>query len=171
MIEILGIDPRASSTQKLTAPAPLPYVSRRALGRVRDRVAPPSACDCCGGAVRLASNAEIYRGRKFGDWPYVYLCDACGAYIGLHPDTDLPLGTMANADLRALRKSTKRLFFDVAEHFFHGQRDRTYAWLAQVMGIDARRCHFGLFDIDACRAAEQACMTKLADSDTGEKRR
>ncbi|MFY3305270.1 zinc-finger-containing protein, partial [Achromobacter xylosoxidans] len=83
-IQVLGVDPRSRSKTQLTAPAPLPYVSRRALARVRDRIEPPKACHCCGGQVRLISNAEIY-GREYGPWPFAYLCSQCGAYVGLHP--------------------------------------------------------------------------------------
>ena len=67
MIEVLGIDPRAYSNEKLVAPKPLPFLSRSALKRVRDRLVPPTCCHFCKGEVQLVSNGHIY-GREYGEW-------------------------------------------------------------------------------------------------------
>lgn len=104
------IDLRALSTKKLDAPHPLPHVSRKALKRIKDALPKPTACNCCSAPVELVENSEIYNGRSFGDWPYAYLCRSCGAYVGLHPDTDLPLGTLADKRLRDARKVSKAPF-------------------------------------------------------------
>ncbi|HWK69993.1 MAG TPA: zinc-finger-containing protein [Burkholderiaceae bacterium] len=162
-IEVLGIDPRCLVTQKLPAPAPLPYVSRRALGRVRDRLDPPAKCDCCGGTVKLVNNSEIYNGRSYGDWPYAYLCTECGAYVGLHPKTDLPLGTMADEETRQARKDTKEPFTDLLEHF-NGDRNAAYEWLAGAMGIEKKYCHFGLFTTEQCDLAWEVIEQKLGEN-------
>lgn len=45
------IDPRASDPEKLTPPTPLPFVSRRALQRVKEYMPPPTCCRYCGGGV------------------------------------------------------------------------------------------------------------------------
>src|SRR5690606_31465936 len=95
-----SVDPRAYSEGKLVPPAPLPYISRQALHRVKDWMPPPSCCPYCGGPVRLVKNCEIYRGRAYGAWPYAYWCQPCDAFVGLHPETDLPLGTLADRELR-----------------------------------------------------------------------
>jgi hypothetical protein len=161
-VRILGVDPRCLCTAKLRAPAPLPYVSRRALKRVRDRIDPPKACNCCGAAVRLVSNAEIYHGREYGEWPYAYLCTGCRAYVGLHPDTDLPLGILADKDTREARKDAKAIFYDLVLPRFHGDRNKAYGWLAGAMGIDRRECHFGLFDAARCDQAIAAMVPEEA---------
>lgn len=155
VVEILGVDPRCLSTEKLIAPDPLPYISRRSLRRVKDRISVQSICNCCGGTARLVSNDEIY-GREYGDWPYAYLCSDCGAYVGLHPNTDLPLGTLADRPTREARKASKALFFDVLMKRYGKDRNRAYAHLAAEMGIDQRRCHFGLFGVAECQAAATA---------------
>lgn len=154
-IQILGIDPRCLVTAKLPAPTPLPFVSRRALKRVKDRLDPPTKCDCCGGKVELVNNSEIYNGRSYGDWPYAYRCADCGAYVGLHPQTDLPLGTLADYATRAARKQ-KKLFIPLIQSRFGGDREAAYQWLADGMGIEKRLCHWGIFTVEQCNQA--ACF-------------
>lgn len=148
---ILDTDPRAFSKEKLVAPAPLPVISRRALRKVRDRLPPPTACPYCGGPVELVANDLIY-GRKYGRWPYAYLCEPCDAYVGLHPVTDLPLGTLADAETRKARKRAKEPFMRLVDARFAGDRVAAYAWLAEQLRIDPRLCHFAMFSADRCAA-------------------
>ncbi len=145
------MDARVLSTKPLKAPAPLPHVSRRALRRVKNPVPVPTRCPYCAGSVELASNAAVY-GREYGAWPYLYLCRPCDAYVGLHPDTDIPLGTLADRELREARKASKALFFDALEQ--HGiDRTEAYRRLAEAMGIPVGECHFGWFTLERCRQA------------------
>lgn len=153
------IDPRANNPERIIAPAPLPVVSRRALRRVKDALPIPTVCNCCGGQVCLVENSKIYGGRSFGDWPYAYLCRDCFAYVGLHPATDLPLGTLADKPLRDARGSCKKPFEQIWRD--HMTRKQAYAWLAQQLGIPAEQCHFGLFDIALCHQARRACVQYL----------
>ena len=137
-----------------------PIFSKKAERRVKDRLPIPTSCPHCGGRVDLVSNSEVY-GRTFGDWPWIYLCRAqpCRAYVGTHPDTNLPLGTLATAAIRAARKTAK-------EHFNRlwqgGQMSRTdaYSWLATRMNIPVAACHFGWFDEAQCKQAIQALTTE-----------
>ncbi|PWY49234.1 hypothetical protein DK459_11975 [Achromobacter sp. RW408] len=155
-IQVLGVDPRSRSKTQLTAPAPLPYVSRRALARVRDRIEPPKACHCCGGQVRLISNAEIY-GREYGPWPFAYLCSQCGAYVGLHPDTDLPLGIMATKATIQARKVAKADFLALVGERYAGKQSAAYAWLARALAISPSICHFGMFNEQQAGRAGEVC--------------
>ncbi|MCC3679199.1 DUF3268 family zinc-finger domain-containing protein [Staphylococcus epidermidis] len=158
------IDPRANNPQPLTAPAPLPVVSRRALRRVKDALPIPSACNCCGGArVELIENSEIYNGRSYGEWPYAYLCRDCGAYVGLHPATDLPLGTLADKPLREARNRGKRPFERIWRERYM-RRSEAYAWLAKQLQLPAEQCHFGLFDAEQCEQARQVSEAYLAEA-------
>lgn len=150
----MPLDPRANAPERIAAPAPLPHVSRRALKRVKNPIPAPADCRYCGDDVHLVCNSEIYRGRSFGDWPYAYLCRGCRAYVGLHPQTDIPLGTLADDKLRAVRNRSKAAFH---EHMKKAGMSRTgaYQWLAEKMGIDVGICHFGWFDHAECFAAEK----------------
>lgn len=155
-----SLDPRVLSLEKIVPPHPLPYVSRRALKRVTDGAPPPTECRYCSGDVELVSNSEVYKGREYGDWPYAYLCRPCDAYVGLHPNTDLPLGTLANKELRESRKVNKWLFIELTKDK-GWSRTQAYHWLAKRMRIKPSRCHWGVFDIDDCEMAGMLCANEL----------
>lgn len=156
----MPIDPRTNAPERIAAPAPLPHVSRRALKRVKNPLPAPTICRYCGGCVELVSNSEIYNGRVYGDWPYAYLCTDCKAYVGLHPDTDIPLGTLASAQLRKDRNLSKDMFHRMKEQ--RGlSRSQAYEWLARKMGIPVGECHFGWFDQDECALAMGHCFDDL----------
>jgi hypothetical protein len=158
----MTIDSRAHSVEKIEPPAPLPHVSRRALLRVADPIAIPTVCRYCSGAVDLVENSVIYNGRTFGDWPYAYLCSCCRAYVGLHPQTDLPLGTLADKRTRDARNATKKTFETIFRDG-HMSRKQAYAWLAGKMVISTADCHFGLFEPAQCKIAEAFSMEYLAN--------
>lgn len=154
---------RADSEHKITPPPPLPYVSRRALARVDDPIATPSECPFCGGAVAYVDHAEIYNGRRFGDWPYMLACLSCDAYVGLHPHTDIPLGTLADQDLRDARKAGKEAFYELMRE--RGwSRSEAYQWLGQQLRLNVNRCHWGWFDERQCERAENLCLNGLAQA-------
>lgn len=159
----MPIDPRANAPERIAAPAPLPHVSRRALKRVKNPLPIPTICRYCGGCVELVSNSEIYNGREYGDWPYAYLCTDCKAYVGLHPDTDIPLGTLAALQLRKDRNTAKDAFHRVKKQRGFS-RSLAYQWLAGKMGIEIDVCHFGWFDQDECAKALALCSQDLEGS-------
>lgn len=160
-VTVLGVDPRSRSKTKLQAVAPLPHISRRALARVRDRIAPPTACHCCAGPVKLTNNSAIYNGHSFGDWPFVYRCTQCQAHVGLHPDTDLPLGIMADRATVAARKEAKAHFQRLTSARFGGNRSASYAWLAQTLGIAKSICHFAMFTEAQAYRAGEVCSLEM----------
>lgn len=163
-----NIDPRAYSTERLEAPHPLPAVGRKALKRVKDRLPRPTACRYCGPESRvfIASHKEVYGGRSYGSWPYVYLCDGCGAYVGIHEGTDLPIGTLANEDLRRARRDNKKHFNSVMDRFGMGRRE-AYQWLAGEMEIPVPECHWGWFEVGDCQKAGEICKDKLKEINHG----
>ena len=156
----MPIDPRANAPERIAAPAPLPHISRRALKRVKNPLPAPTICRYCAGCVELVRNSEIYNGREYGDWPYAYLCECCSAYVGLHPDTDIPLGTLASPQLRKDRNTAKDAFHRVKEQRGFS-RSLAYQWLAGKMGIEVGACHFGWFDHGECARALALCSQDL----------
>lgn len=136
--------------------------SLRATARVKDPLPAPTICPHCGGEVRIAGHAEIY-GRAYGEWPWAYLCIGCRAYVGMHPFTSIPLGTLAGEDLRRARAQCKRPFETLWQS---GKltRDAAYQQLAAHMGLTAAECHFGLFNIDQCRRARDWAVAALRET-------
>ena len=122
--------------------------SAHAIRRVPHPTPVPERCTYCTGRVVVANNSTIY-GRPFGNYPWVLKCIDCDSYVGLHPDTNIPLGTMANKETREARKEAKKIFYT----FLHDEKmSRTagYKWLADQMGLTDAECHFGLFTVEQC---------------------
>ncbi|MBO0505296.1 hypothetical protein FED29_017875 [Aeromonas veronii] len=135
--------------------------SRKAVLRVSNPLPVPSSCNICGElAVRIGTHGEVY-GREYSDWPYVYLCECCGSYVGLHPFTAIPLGTLADRKTREARKSCKEPF-ERLHRTGVMSREQAYAWLAKAMGIPTGECHFGWFTAEQCTAAKALCLGRLS---------
>ncbi|MNE20646.1 hypothetical protein D3C81_700830 [compost metagenome] len=144
----------------LEAPAPLPYISLNALKRVKDPLPKPEACPYCGGSVKLVNNCEIY-GKSIGDWPFAYHCQKCSeAYVGVHPDTDIPVGIMACKKLRKARQSAKISFHEMLAATGM-ERRHGYAWLAKQLGLSINETHYGWFTLLQC---EQALAVTKAET-------
>jgi hypothetical protein len=136
--------------------------SRRAIARVKNPLPAPTVCPFCSGDVAVAHHNEIY-GRAYGEWPWVYLCKSCRAYVGMYPLTNIPLGTLADAKLRNARKLGKKPF----EALWDGggmTRTEAYAALAAHMGKTEADCHFGWFSIEECRIAYRWAIEKLRNA-------
>lgn len=141
--------------------------SRKAIARVTNPLPAPEECPYCEGKVELVSNAEIY-GRAYGEWPWAYRCSTkvCGAYVGLHPFTAIPLGTLAHAELRKWRSAAKDAFnpkWDADESDM--TRSEAYAWLAKQLRIDLGDCHIGWFDVAMCERVIAACRGQAPAAD------
>lgn len=138
--------------------------SKTAIARVKDPLPVPTICryQGCGGDVRIVGHAAIYGGRTYGDWPWVYCCQACGARVGMHPFTNLPLGTLADEALRARRNECKKPFEQLWRREWMGRTD-AYRWLGRAMGKSVAQCHFGLFEADECDKAHTLCLLKLQE--------
>lgn len=142
---------------KATGPKTPWNPSRKATARVKDPLPAPTTCPHCSSPVELCSNAKIY-GREYGDWPWAYRCTSsdCDAYVGIHPFTNIPLGTLATRPIREARKAAKATFNPIWARKYM-TRSEAYAWLAGELGIPVGECHIGWFDVDQCKQVELAC--------------
>lgn len=141
--------------------------SRSATARVTNPLPTPTTCRFCGGAVHLVQNDAIY-GRRFGEWPWAYLCTSCRAYVGLHPFTAIPLGTLATAAIRKARSEAKDAFNPLWLSG-HMTRREAYAWLAGALGIaNIDECHIGWFDVEQCQAVIEAVRRRPARTVLGQ---
>lgn len=117
-------------------------------------------------AVLLGDSRGLYNGRDYGP---VYICYPCEAWVGVHKGTTKPLGRLANAELRALKRQVHTVldplwvkywqaYPEVPEHvrsdaMRRAQRGRVYLWLAAQMGLTRDECHVGLFNVAQCERA------------------
>jgi hypothetical protein len=103
-------------------------------------------CPYCNKPAIFTSSARIF-GKHYG---MIYLCEICEARVGTHKNSDRPLGTMANAELRKLRSETHKVFDKI---WLGGKIDRSLAYrrLAKQLEINTRACHIGMFDVKTCK--------------------
>lgn len=135
--------------------------SRKAIARVKNPLPVPTECNCCRDfetgeqskdCIEIVENCEIY-GKNYGEWPWVYMCIICKAYVGLHPFTDIPLGTLADGPTRQARKKAKEPF-ELLHLNGKLSRSEAYRLLAEKMGITVSECHFSWFDVEQCKKAQ-----------------
>lgn len=143
-----------------TKPSSPSNPSARATARVKSPLPVPCKCRHCACKVELVSNSVIY-GREFGEWPWTYLCSGCRAYVGLHPFTAIPLGTLATRVIRDARKRAKASFNPLWQSGSM-TRNGAYAWLAIALAIpDAEECHIGWFDVEQCESVINAVNQRI----------
>src|SRR3990167_2435618 len=98
-------------------------------------------CPYCNREAKWVENKRIYR-RNMGTSYMIYLCEDCDAYVGCHKNTTEPLGTLANKELRELRKKAHRLFDPIwqKKKMFKGmpvkgRRQKAYEYLEEKTGV------------------------------------
>ena len=140
------------------------YPSKIATAKVTNPLPVPETCPHCGGSVSWVDNRVIY-GQSYGDWPYAYICADCRSYVGLHPFTNIPLGTLATAAIRKARSLNKPYFEAL---FKTGKMDRSTAYtkLAEKLSIPVEGCHFGWFDEERCHKAAVAAREIFLEFDS-----
>ena len=92
----------------------------------------PSAmrCQYCGGTVVLRSADGIYHENH--SHTMLYVCSnypRCDAYVRTHPGTNIPVGTLANRELRTLRNQAHHYFDQLYLSGLMSKQD-AYLWLA-----------------------------------------
>lgn len=126
-------------------------------------------CPYCGSSVSLVGSEIIY-GKSYG---MIYLCDRyplCDAYVGTHSNSKkhAPLGRLANAKLRGLKKEVHRWFDPLWRYRYRKTKDAdsrkaAYKWLARKLKIKVKKCHVGLFDEDTCKEAIEICKSAYSN--------
>lgn len=117
-------------------------------------------CPYCGSIAEKVNGMVIYPHRPDLYSKLFYQCAPCSAYVGCHPDTDKPLGRLANAELRRA-KSAAHAAFDPLWKQGPWSRKRAYSWMAEQLGIATEECHIGYFDIEQCRRVVDVCNAKV----------
>jgi hypothetical protein len=105
---------------------------------------------CQARAGFLLDSSPVYSGRDYGP---LWICGPCGAYVGCHKGTTTPLGTLANAALRDLRKQAHAALDPFWKDSDGLTRSQAYERLAGALRIPVSQCHVAMFDEDRCKAA------------------
>lgn len=126
-----------------------------AVARVKgEPLEPPTTCRYCQGQVELVNNAQFYGGKPFG-WPLAYCCSGCGARVGTHDGTDIPLGTLANPATMKARRQAHAAFDALHNGRTAWDRTQGYRMLARLLG--RREVHIAWLDEAECKRVVEFC--------------
>lgn len=120
-------------------------------------------CNYCGRVAELVNGEAIYPHRADLHHKRFYRCAPCAAWVGCHGTSVLPLGRLANAELRRA-KNEAHVAFDGHWKGRSWSRAQAYKWLAAALNIDPSRCHIGMFDVDECRRVVELCAQEAVSA-------
>jgi hypothetical protein len=98
-------------------------------------------CPYCNSKAELKDASFIYRRSGYG---MIYLCSnhpVCDAYVGVHENSTRPKGSLADFDLRELRKKVHAILDPLWRGNTKYERQEVYAAAAQVFKV--REFHIG----------------------------
>jgi hypothetical protein len=118
-------------------------------------------CPYCQGNAALVNGDDVYPARPDLHYKLFWACFPCAAWVGCHPNTAEPLGTLANAELRKLRSAAHAAFDPRWKSGKPGgigkRRNREYQWLADQLGITVEQTHIGMFNAEMARRVVAIC--------------
>ncbi len=117
-------------------------------------------CHYCGREAERVTGKEVYPAFQYLWDKWFYRCLPCGAYVGCHPYSWRPLGTLANAELRAARIMAHSSFDPLWRNGEFKSRREAYKWLGEKMGLDRDDCHIGNFNLEQCLEVERLCNAR-----------
>jgi len=135
---------------------------------------PPEKCPYCFSAVELVTGAEVYPERPELATRNIWRCTLCDASVGCHKlgarvktssgrelisDGMLPMGSLADENLRAARTETHRMFDVLWQPPARMSRGDAYAWMARLLGIPTEDAHI------ACLSYDESIKVQLAIED------
>lgn len=100
-------------------------------------------CPYCKGRVELRTAEGIYKHAEKGE--KLLVCSnypVCDAYVRVHPGTETPMGSLANRQLRMLRRRAHEQFNKLYQSGLMNKND-AYSWLAGVLNVPKAHAHIG----------------------------
>src|SRR5262249_16458488 len=111
-------------------------------------------CGYCGKPAGLHGALDVFPDRQDMKDAQLWVCWPCDAWVSCHEAADRPMGTVANEELRAERKSAHAAFDPIWQEERLTRRS-AYAWLAEELGLPEEKCHIGMFDVATCRRVKE----------------
>jgi hypothetical protein len=120
-------------------------MNERYVGKFDEEIITASICPYCLEKPELVDSKTIY-GKSYG---MMHLCRPCNAYVGCYKGSDVPLGRLADKDLREAKMAAHKAFDPVWKDGGMSRRE-AYQWLASQLDIPEEFCHIGMFDKEIC---------------------
>ena len=108
-------------------------------------------CPYCGAPVVYRSADGIYK--ENANNTMLYVCShypKCDAYVRVHAGTKIPVGTLANHELRTLRRTAHKYFDKLYERGIM-TKDDAYRWLADLVCAPLSEAHIGYLGEYYCK--------------------
>jgi len=118
-------------------------------------------CPYCGGSAVLREDKYVHGDN--GKGKLLYVCKnypVCDSYVGVHEGTKVPLGTLANAELRNKRIRAHKLFDAVWKNRIMSKKE-AYRWIQCMFGIAENDAHIGKFSDYRCDELMRNCTNML----------
>ena len=100
-------------------------------------------CPYCGNPVTYRSADGIYHDNSKNTM--LYVCShypECDAYVRVHAGTNIPVGSLANHELRSLRRTAHHYFDQLHQSGMMSKQD-AYQWLADLISAPLSEAHIG----------------------------
>lgn len=118
-------------------------------------------CPYCGLAAVLREDSYVHGGNGMGK--YLYVCKNypdCNAYVGVHPGTKIPMGTLADSELRNKRIKAHKMLMAICENGLMTKKE-AYRWIETMFGIDSSEAHIAKFSDYRCEELMKNCRNML----------
>lgn len=104
------------------------------------------SCPFCNSSASIKDSEIIYK-KSYGP---VLICDRypeCDAFVSVHKTGNVsPMGTMANKELRELRKECHNKYFDPLWKHGHMTRKDAYKYFQAKMNLTKDQAHIAMLD-------------------------
>lgn len=108
-------------------------------------------CPYCGAKATLRPSSAVYGDAVKTDG-YLYVCDRypkCDSYVGAHKRSKLPMGTLANGDLRNKRIQAHKAF-DWMWKSGLMTKWQAYKWMQGKLDLSDEQAHIAMFSEYMC---------------------
>lgn len=116
-------------------------------------------CPYCGAQAVLRPACAVH-GKRAKPGQYLYVCaryPICDAYVGAHAKSLLPMGTLANGDLRHKRILAHKAF-DQFQALGRMEKWQAYKWLQAKFSLRIDQAHIAKFSEYMCDQLIAACQ-------------
>ena len=125
----------------------------------------PERCPYCKSGVELVTGAAVYPKHPELADRNIWRCVICDAHVGCHrhgarvigrdgsvqiSDGTLPMGSLANPELRAARIETHRMLDALWQPPARMSRSEAYAWMAHLLSVPIEEAHVASLGFDEC---------------------
>lgn len=116
-------------------------------------------CPYCGSRALLRPASVVYGTKAVDPAALYYVCahfPICDAYVAARKKTCLPMGTLANSELRRKRIQAHAAFGRLWEDGLMSKK-QAYLWLQAKLGLPEQEAHIGRFSTFRCEQVIQLC--------------